>query len=101
MPWRCFRCQACGQRTRGTYPDVAPDQYAATAHRLGRRRMAAAHTMHYGFGVPMRKVPSILRELTGVTVTQGALTQDALRRAEAEVVPSIKPYATGCASNPR
>ncbi len=43
-----FRCQACGQRTRGRHPDVAPDQYGATAHRMGRRVMAAAHTMHYG-----------------------------------------------------
>jgi transposase len=80
-----FRCQACGQKTRGTHPDVAADQYGATAHRVGLRVMAAAHTLHYGYGVPVRKIPPILRELTGVTVTQGALTQDALRRSEAEV----------------
>jgi hypothetical protein len=30
-------------------------------------------------------VPPILRELTGVRVTQGALTQDALRRTQGEV----------------
>ena len=50
-----FRCQGCGQRTRGTHPDVAPDQYGATAHRVGRRVMAAAHALHYGYGVPMPK----------------------------------------------
>jgi len=33
----------------------------------------------------MRKVPVVLRELKGVCITQSALTQDALRRAEAEV----------------
>lgn len=36
-------------------------------------------------GVPVRKVPVILQELTGVSLTQSALTQDALRRAEGSV----------------
>src|ERR1035438_8374395 len=30
------RCERCGQRVRGQHPDVAPDQYGATAHPLGR-----------------------------------------------------------------
>jgi hypothetical protein len=47
--------------------------------------MAAAHALHYGVGVPVRKVPKVLRVLTGVELTQGALTQDALRRAKGEV----------------
>lgn len=47
--------------------------------------MAVAHALHYGIGVPVRKVPAILEELTGVSLTQGALTQDALRRAEGPV----------------
>ena len=95
-----FRCQSCGQRTRGTHPDVAPDQYGATAHRVGRRVMAAAHTIHYGYGVPVRKIPPILRELTGVTVTQGALTQDALRRAEAEVGAQYQVLRAGVRQQP-
>jgi hypothetical protein len=95
-----FRCQACGQRTRGTHPDVAPDQYGATAHRLGGRVMAAAHTMHYGYGVPMRKVPPILRELTGVRVTQGALTQDALRRTQGEVGAAYQALRAGVCQQP-
>jgi hypothetical protein len=36
-------------------------------------------------GIPVRKVPQVLKELTGVSVTQGALTQDALRQAEGKV----------------
>jgi transposase len=75
------RCTTCGKRVRGQHPDVAPDQYGATAHRLGDRVMAAAHGLHYGLGVPVRKVPAILTALTGVTLTQGAITQDARRRA--------------------
>jgi hypothetical protein len=38
--------------------------------------------VHYGMGVPVRKVPAILWEFTGVEITQSALTQDALKKAE-------------------
>ena len=67
---RCYavevhRCEACGRRERGQHPDVAPDQYGATAHRVGPRVKAAAHVVHYGMGVPVRKLPAILREFTG------------------------------------
>lgn len=79
------RCQKCGKRVRGTAPGLAPDQTGATAHRVGPGVMAAAHALHYGSGVPVRKVPAVLKELTGISITQSALTQDALRRAEGEV----------------
>lgn len=79
------QCQRCGRRVRGRAPGLAPDQAGATAHRVGPGVMAAAHTLHYGLGVPVRKVPGILKELTGVSLTQSALTQDALRRAKGPV----------------
>jgi hypothetical protein len=79
------RCRACGQRVRGQHPDLAPDQAGATAHRVGERVMASAHVLHYGLGLPLRKVPAVLAVLTGVRVTQSALTQDAQRRAEESV----------------
>jgi transposase len=47
--------------------------------------MAAAHVLHYDIGVPVRKVPVILQELTGVSLTQSAVTQDALRWAQGTV----------------
>jgi len=79
------RCERCGQRVRGQHPDVAPDQYGATAHRVGPRVKATAHTVHYGMGVPVRKLPAILREFTGIEITQSALTQDALKKSEGVV----------------
>ena len=79
------QCRACGQRVRGQHPELAPDQYGATAHRVGDRVMASAHVLHYGLGVPVRKVPAVLRALTGVQVTSSALTQDAQRRATGSV----------------
>lgn len=79
------RCAGCGTRVRGTHPDLAPDQYGATASRVGPRVMAVAHWLHYELGVPQRKVPELLEGLTGVRLTQSAIEQDAMRRAEGEV----------------
>jgi hypothetical protein len=78
---RVRRCAACGITVRGRHPDVAADQRGATAHRLGPRLLAAAHHLHYGLGVPARKLPAVLRMLTGVALTQGAITLDALKKA--------------------
>jgi transposase len=82
--WVC-RCLRCGRRVRGQHPDLAPGQYGATAHRVGQRVMAAAHTLHYQIGIPVRKVPAVLENLTGLQLTQVAITQDALRRAKGQV----------------
>lgn len=79
------RCTVCGKQIRGQHPDVAPDQHGATAHRVGDRAMAAAHGLHYGLGVPVRKVPLVLEAMHGLTLTQGAITQDAMRRATGEI----------------
>ena len=78
------RCCRCGRRVRGRHAAVAPDQQGATAHRVGPVAKAMAHTLHYGMGVPVRKTPAVLRELTGIRLTQGAITQDALKRAKAK-----------------
>ena len=75
-------CGTCGKKVRARHRDVAPDQRGATAHRVGMRAMMAAHWLHYGIGIPVRKVPAVLKLLTGLKVTQSAITQDALRRAE-------------------
>src|ERR687895_249604 len=77
--WVC-RCTGCGRQVRGGHPALASDQYGATPHRLGPRAMAAAHALHYQVGIPVRKTPLVLNLLTGMELTQGAITQDALRR---------------------
>jgi hypothetical protein len=64
---------------------LAPDRRGATAHRLGPRLLAAAHQLRYGLGVTARKSPEVLGLLTGVRLTQGAITRDALRRSERAV----------------
>lgn len=73
-------CCGCGHKVRGQHPDIAPDQHGATAHRVGPRAKALAHILHYVHGVPVRKTPAILKDLTGLHLTQGAITQDAIRQ---------------------
>ena len=77
-------CSRCQRKVRARHPQVSPDQFGATAHRLGPRAQAAAATLHYGDGIPQRKVPGVLKSLTGLSVTQGALTQSALRLGTGE-----------------
>jgi transposase len=87
QPYRVwvYRCATCETTVRAPHPDLAPDQFGATAHRMGPRVMAAAHATHYGLGVPVRKVPAVLQLYTGVGLTQSAITQDALRRASGPI----------------
>ena len=87
QPYRVwvYRCPTCDITVRASHPDLAPDQYGATAHRMGPRVMAAAHATPYGLGVPVRKVPAVLRLYTGVRLTQAAITQDALRRVSGPI----------------
>lgn len=75
-------CGGCRKTFRAPHPDLAQNQYGATAHRLGPRLLTASSVLHYKRGVPVQKVPAIFHDLHGVRVTQSALTQDALRRAE-------------------
>ena len=79
------RCKDCGKSVRGQAPGLAADQAGATAHRVGPVVMAAAHQLHYGTGIPVRKVPQVLQALTGVEVTASAITQNAMKQAEGPV----------------
>jgi transposase len=87
QPYRVwvYRCPTCDTMVRAPHPDLAPDQFGATAHRMGTRVMAAAHATPYGRGVPVRKVPAVLKLYTGIGLTQSALTQDALGRVSGPI----------------
>jgi transposase len=79
------RCSKCRRATRAGHGDIAPDQRGATAHRIGPRAAAAGLALHYETGIPMRRVPQVLAQLTGLSVTQSALTQCAVKKAEGYV----------------
>lgn len=79
------QCLKCGKSVRGQHPDIASGQQGATAHRVGPRVKALAHILHYVHGVPVRKTVEIVEQLTGVRLTQGAITQDAAKQTEGPV----------------
>ena len=87
QPYRVwvYRCATCDTTVRAPHPDLAPDQFGATAHRMGPRVMAAAHATHDGLGGPVRKVPAVLQLFPGGSLTQAALTQDAQRRVSGPI----------------
>lgn len=72
-------CRRCKRKVRGRHPEVASDQFGATAHRLGPRAQAAAAILHYEDGIPQCKAPRVLESLTGLQVTKSALIQSAIR----------------------
>jgi hypothetical protein len=51
-------------------------------------------------GVPVRKLPAILREFTGIEVTQSALTQDALKKSEGVIGTAYQELRSGVATAP-
>ena len=97
--WVC-KCTGCGCKVRGEHPNLGSDQYGATAHRLGPRAMAAAHALHYQVGIPVRKTPLVLNLLTGMELTQGAITQDALRRGRGWVGQVYQELRAGVRDSP-
>src|SRR5947209_2525788 len=48
-------------------------------------RLAAWHRRRDMHGVPVRKTPAIIEDWTGVRLTQGAITQDALKQTDGAV----------------
>jgi len=69
------RCPQCGRSVRGRHPDLGPRQNGANAHQLGPNVKAQALALHYHSGLPLRKVPQVIAQSTGIRLTQGALTQ--------------------------
>ena len=94
------RCTGCGGTARGRHPELAADQRGATAHRLGPRLLAAAHQLHYGLGIPARKLPAVLGMLCGARLTQAAITRDALRKSAGPVGAAYRNLCDSIAGSP-
>ena len=73
------RCLRCGYRVRGKHPEIGPHHCGAAAHQVGPNALAAALALHYQSGLPMRKVPAVIEQHTGIKIGQSALTQAAGR----------------------
>jgi transposase len=93
-------CGNCGRSTRGQHPGIAPGQHGATAHRVGPHAKALAHILHYQHGVPVRKTPALIEDLTGLRLTPGAITQDAMRQSEGGVGAPYEPLRAAVPAQP-
>ena len=71
------KCPYCGAKVRGEHPDLPANQHGATAHRVGANVMGQALSMHYHSGMTLRKTAEANSIITGISITQGALTQSA------------------------
>lgn len=72
-------CPHCGWSVRGTHPALKIGQHGACAHVVGPEVTAQALHLHYSEGLPLRRVPGVIRSLTGIAISQSALTQSAIR----------------------
>jgi len=60
-------CPRCGWRGRGTHAELMAGQHGASAHRTGPQILAQAFSLHYHHGLPLSKVPRVLKDMTGIT----------------------------------
>lgn len=80
------RCACCGAKCASTHPlQVSTAQGAAGVH-LGPRALALAAELNKGMGLTMRRTCQVLRQLLGITLTPGGLSQ-ALARVAARAQP--------------
>ena len=75
-------CPICGLRRRGDHPILGPRQCGANAHQVGPQVLAHALWLHYDGGLPLRRVPGVIAQTTGIAITQSALTQSAGKLCE-------------------
>ena len=75
-------CTGCGHKVRGTYPELAKDQFGAMAHWMGPRIYAGALAWHYDSGMSWRQVEKVINDYFQIPVIQSALTQKALKAVE-------------------
>lgn len=75
-------CPQCGFQIRGRHPDLSRGQSGGNAHQLGTQVKALALGLHYHDGLPLRRVPAVIARMTGISLTQSALTQSAGKLSE-------------------
>jgi len=60
---------------RGRHSDLPTDQFGATEHRVGINVTSQGRTLHYRSGATLRKPVVAISLLTGIPLTQSALSQ--------------------------
>jgi transposase len=81
------RCQRCGRRIQARHPQQTSDALGAAAAQVGPRALALAVQLNKTIGASMVKTATILRQVSGITLTAGGLSQ-ALDRTAKQAAPT-------------
>jgi transposase len=81
------RCRRCGQRVQAGHPEQTSDALGAAAAHVGPRAVALAVQLNKVTGASMGKTVAILRQVGGIRLTAGGLSQ-ALDRAAKQATPT-------------
>lgn len=76
------RCTGCGRRVASQHPLQVSTASGAAGTHLGPRALAFAGSLSKGFGLTMRKSCAVLRDLLGISLSPGGLSQALDRMAE-------------------
>lgn len=74
-------CCGCGRRVASSHPLQVSAACGAAATHLGPRALALAASLNKGLGLTMRKSCAVLRDLLGVKLSPGGLSQALARMA--------------------
>ena len=81
------RCQRCGRRVQARHPEQTSDALGAAAAQVGPRAVALAVQLNKTVGASMGKTAAIVRQVSGIALTPGGLSQ-ALARAAKQATPT-------------
>ena len=68
-------CEQCGRRVQGRHPDQTSDALDAAGVQLGPRAVALVTRLNKTMGTSMAKTAAILRQVGGLTLTAGGVSQ--------------------------
>ena len=68
-------CVQCGRRVQGRHPEQTSDALGAAASQLGPRAVALATHLNKTVGASMAKTAATLRQMSGITLTPGGVSQ--------------------------
>ena len=92
-------CEHCQQAIRGRHPLQTSDAIGAAASQLGPAAQAAAVLLNKKAGLSYGKIQGVFRDLFGIAVSRGGLSQTVARMAD-RLVPTYEQIAATVAASP-
>jgi len=93
------RCQRCGRRVQARHAEQTSDALGAAAAHLGPHALALAVQLNKTIGASMGKTVAIVRQVSGIALTPGGLSQ-ALARAAKQASPTYDALVEAVRTSP-